>query len=72
MLPAILRINKYMWLIIYYFFKNCIILYISIAYLRTQRTSKQWLAYQEWYAYHSFRNNATELSKKKPAWPHIS
>jgi hypothetical protein len=58
MLPAVMCINKYMWLMIYYFLN--VYFYIYFVCLFTQRICKRRLPYQEWYAYHSFRNHATE------------
>ena len=56
-LPAMMRINKHMWLVICFFFNFYSLIYFDC--LFTQRSCKQRLAYQEWYAYHSFRNHAT-------------
>jgi hypothetical protein len=58
MLPAKMRINKYMWLMICYSLNVYSFIYFDC--LFTQRTRKQKLPYQEWYAYHSFRNHVTE------------
>ena len=58
MLRAMTHINKYMWLMIYYFFNFYSLMYFDC--LLTQHSCKQRLAYQKWYAYHSFRNHATK------------
>jgi len=53
MLQAMMRINKYMWLMIYYVFNFYSLIYFDC--LFTQRSCKQRLSCQKWYAYHSFR-----------------
>ena len=53
-LPAVLRINKYMWLMFYLLFRFLFFSYFNFL-LRT-RTGVQLLVYHDWYTYYSLRN----------------
>lgn len=48
--------GKYVWLMFIYFFLKCLSSFIFWSLLRL-RTSRMWLAYHYWYAYHSLRNH---------------
>ena len=56
-MSAMMHISKYMWDMFYLFLKFSIIsLYFD--FLLRLCTNEQWLAYQQWYMYHSWRNHA--------------